>query len=101
MKVGAVEETFAAFGIGATYTPAGGEPVPVTRAPATSSLSAARPSSSRASRSGAIRIGSVELDAMFLLVPQVKLSKRGDVARAAERWSTQLSALIEQGLRAE
>jgi hypothetical protein len=38
---------------------------------------------------------------MFLLVPQAKLSKRLDVARAAERWSTQLPALIEQQLRAE
>jgi hypothetical protein len=38
---------------------------------------------------------------MFLLVPQVKLSKRLDVARAAERWSVQLPALIEQQLRAE
>jgi hypothetical protein len=38
---------------------------------------------------------------MFLLVPQAKLSKRLDVARAAERWSTQLPALIEQELRAE
>jgi hypothetical protein len=38
---------------------------------------------------------------MFLLVPQVKLSKRLDVARAAERWSGQLPALIEQQLRAE
>ena len=38
---------------------------------------------------------------MFLLVPQVKLSKRLDVARAAERWSTQLPALIEQQLRTE
>ena len=36
---------------------------------------------------------------MFLLVPQVKLPKRLDVARAAERWSTQLPALIEQHLR--
>jgi hypothetical protein len=27
---------------------------------------------------------------MFLLVPQVKLPKRLDVARAAERWSAQL-----------
>ena len=36
---------------------------------------------------------------MFLLVPQVKLSKRLDVARAAERWSTLLPALIEQQLR--
>jgi hypothetical protein len=38
---------------------------------------------------------------MFLLVPQVKLGKRLDVARAAERWSGQLPALIEQQLRAE
>jgi hypothetical protein len=29
---------------------------------------------------------------MFLLVPQVKLSKRLEVARAAGRWSVQLSA---------
>jgi hypothetical protein len=33
---------------------------------------------------------------MFLLVPQVKLPKQLDVARAAERWSAQLSALIGQ-----
>ena len=38
---------------------------------------------------------------MFLLVPQVKLSKRLDVTRAAERWSAQLPALIEQLLRSE
>jgi hypothetical protein len=38
---------------------------------------------------------------MFVLVPQVKLSKRLDVARAAERWSGQLPALIEQQLRSE
>jgi Family of unknown function (DUF6441) len=38
---------------------------------------------------------------MFLLVLQVKLHKRLDVARAAERWSAQLPALIEQQLRAE
>ena len=38
---------------------------------------------------------------MFLLVSQVKLRKRLDVARAAERWSAQLPALIEQQLRAE
>jgi hypothetical protein len=34
-------------------------------------------------------------------VPQVKLRKRLDVARAAERWSAQLPALIEQQLRSE
>jgi hypothetical protein len=38
---------------------------------------------------------------MFLLVPQVKLSKRLDVARAAEHWSAQLPALIEHQLEAE
>jgi hypothetical protein len=38
---------------------------------------------------------------MFVLVPQVKLPKRLDVARAAERWSGQLPALIEQQLRSE
>jgi Family of unknown function (DUF6441) len=38
---------------------------------------------------------------MFLLVPQVKLPKRLDVARAAERWLAQLPALIEQQLRSE
>jgi Family of unknown function (DUF6441) len=36
---------------------------------------------------------------MFLLVPEVKLRKRLDVARAAERWSAQLPALIGQQLR--
>jgi hypothetical protein len=38
---------------------------------------------------------------MFLLVPQVKLRKRLDVARAAERWSEQLPALIERQLRSD
>jgi hypothetical protein len=38
---------------------------------------------------------------MFLLVPHVKLRKRLDVARAAERWSGRLPALIEQQLRSE
>jgi hypothetical protein len=38
---------------------------------------------------------------MFLLVPQVKLRKRFDVARAAEHWSGQLPALIERQLRSE
>ena len=38
---------------------------------------------------------------MFLLVPQVKLRKRLDVARAAERWWAQLPALIAQQLRSE
>jgi hypothetical protein len=38
---------------------------------------------------------------MFVLVPRVKLRKRLDVARVAERWSAQLPALIEQQLRSE
>ena len=38
---------------------------------------------------------------MFLLVPQVKLPKRLDVTRAAERWSAELPALIEGQLRVE
>jgi hypothetical protein len=38
---------------------------------------------------------------MFLLVPQVKLPKRLDVALAAERWSGRLPALIEHKLRAD
>jgi Family of unknown function (DUF6441) len=38
---------------------------------------------------------------MFLLVPQVKLRKRLDVASAAEHWSAQLPALIERQLRSE
>jgi hypothetical protein len=38
---------------------------------------------------------------MFLLVPQAKLRKRLDVARAAEHWSAQLPTLIEQQLRSE
>ena len=38
---------------------------------------------------------------MFLLVPQVKLGKRLDVARAADHWSGQLPPLIERQLRSE
>jgi Family of unknown function (DUF6441) len=38
---------------------------------------------------------------MCLVVPQVKLHKRLDVARVAECWSAQLPVLIEQQLRAE
>jgi Family of unknown function (DUF6441) len=37
----------------------------------------------------------------FPLVPQAKLRKRLDAARAAERWSAQLPALIAQQLRSE
>jgi hypothetical protein len=35
---------------------------------------------------------------MFLLVPQVKLPKRLDVARAADRWSAQLPRLVHLAL---
>ena len=35
---------------------------------------------------------------MFLLVPQVKLRKRLDVARAAERWSAQLPRFVDLAL---
>jgi hypothetical protein len=38
---------------------------------------------------------------MFLLAPQVKSPKRLDVAGAAEHWSAELPALIEQQLRSE
>jgi hypothetical protein len=36
---------------------------------------------------------------MFVLVPQVKLEKRLDVRREAERWSAKLPALIDQRRR--
>jgi hypothetical protein len=36
---------------------------------------------------------------MFVLVPQVKLEKRLDVEREAERWSSKLPLLIDQRLR--
>lgn len=36
---------------------------------------------------------------MFVLVPQVKLAKRLDVARAAEQWSGRLPAVIDQQFR--
>jgi hypothetical protein len=56
-----------------------------------------RPASDRARRTGA----GLTTVVMFLLVPQVKLRKRLDSARAAERWSAQLPVLIEQQLRSE
>jgi hypothetical protein len=63
----------------------------------TGELRSFRRATDRAQRSGQ-GLASV---VMFLLVPQVKLRKRLDVARAAEHWSAQLPALIEQQLRAE
>jgi hypothetical protein len=56
-----------------------------------------RRATARARRSGQ----GLTTGVMVLLVPQVKLRKRLDVARAAERWSAQLPALIERQLRAE
>ena len=38
---------------------------------------------------------------MFLMVPQVRLPKRLDVARAAERWLAKLPALVDQQIRAD
>jgi Family of unknown function (DUF6441) len=63
----------------------------------TGELRGFRRSTDRARQSGQ----GVATVVMFLLVPQVKLPKRLDVARAAERWSAELPALIEQQLRPE
>jgi hypothetical protein len=131
---GAVDATFAEFGIDALYTPAGGEPVSVrviarrpdtivgfgeTRIHAETGehrfgplrfvsrqsgpsllVDGLRASFSR--KSGALqgfrrptdrareRGEGLTMGVMFLLVPQVKLPKRLDITRAAERWSGQL-----------
>jgi Family of unknown function (DUF6441) len=61
----------------------------------TGELRGFRRASDRARRTGAGLTTAV----MFLLVPQVKLRKRLNVARAAERWSGQLPTLIEQQTR--
>lgn len=61
------------------------------------SLRGFRKASDRARQSGQ-GLASV---VMFVLVPQVKLTKRLDVARAAEHWATRLPVLIEQQLRRE
>jgi Family of unknown function (DUF6441) len=63
----------------------------------TSQLRGFRRATDRARRSGQ----GLTTVVMFLLVPQVKLRKRLDVARAAEHWFGQLPALIEQQLRSE
>jgi hypothetical protein len=63
----------------------------------TGQLSGFRRATDRARRSGQ----GVTTVVMFLLLPQVKLAKRLDVARVAEQWSAQLPALIEQQLRSE
>jgi hypothetical protein len=61
----------------------------------TGELRGFRRSTERAQRSGQ----GLTTVVMFLLVPKVKLRKRLDVARAAERWSEQVPALIEEALR--
>jgi hypothetical protein len=63
----------------------------------TGELRGFRPASDRARRSGQ----GLTTVVMFLLVPQVKLGKRLDVARAAERWSGRLPTLIERSLRSD
>ena len=63
----------------------------------TGALRGFRRATERAQRSGQ----GLTTVVMFLLVPQVKLRKRLDVARVAERWSGQLPALIERQLRSE
>jgi hypothetical protein len=63
----------------------------------TGQLRGFRRASERARRSGQ----GLATVVMFLLVPQVKLPKRLDVARAAERWSARLPALIEHQLRSD
>ena len=63
----------------------------------TGELRGFRRASDRARRTGA----GLSTVVMFLLVQQAKLPKRLNVARAAERWSGQLPALIEQQLRSE
>jgi hypothetical protein len=61
----------------------------------TGNLRGFRKGSDRARRTGA----GLTTVVMFVLVPQVKLEKRLDVKREAERWSGQLSALIDQRMR--
>jgi hypothetical protein len=61
----------------------------------TGNLRGFRKSSERARRTGA----GLTTVVMFVLVPQVKLEKRLDVKREAERWSGQLTVLIDQRLR--
>jgi hypothetical protein len=63
----------------------------------TGQLRGFRPATERARRSGQ----GLTTVVMFLLVPQVKLRKRLDMTRAAEHWSAQLTALIEQQLQSE
>jgi hypothetical protein len=61
----------------------------------TGDLRGFRKASDRARRAGA----GLTTVVMFVLVPQVKLGKRLDVEREAERWSSKLPLLIDQRLR--
>jgi hypothetical protein len=61
----------------------------------TGDLRGFRKASDRARRAG----NALTTVVMFVLVPQVKLEKRLDVGREAERWSSQLAVLIDQRLR--
>jgi hypothetical protein len=56
-----------------------------------------RRASDRARRTGQ----GVATVVMFLMVPQVKIPKRLDVARAAERWLARLPTLVDQQVRAD
>jgi hypothetical protein len=61
----------------------------------TGSLRGFRKASDRGRRTGS----GLTTVVMFVLVPQVKLEKRLDVEREAERWSSRLPLLIDQRLR--
>jgi hypothetical protein len=63
----------------------------------TGQLRGFRRASERARRTGQ----GVATVVMFLLVPQVKIPKRLDVARAAEHWLARLPALVDQQIRAD
>ena len=61
----------------------------------TGGLRGFRKASDRAQRTGR----GLTTVVMFVLVPQVKLEKRLDVRREAERWSAKIPVLIDQRLR--
>ncbi len=63
----------------------------------TGELRGLRRASERARRTGQ----GVATVVMFLMVPQVKIPKRLDVARAAERWLARLPTLVDQQIRAD
>ena len=63
----------------------------------TGELRGFRKASERARRTGS----GLTTVVMFLLVPQVRIPKRLDVRRAAERWSRRLPALIGRHMRSE